>query len=56
MENYHKHSYGSNVYTPDSAVSIEDYAKRAVELGLNSICSGEHGLQGKYHEYYVAAQ
>ena len=56
MENYHKHSYGSNVFTPDSAVSIEDYAKRAVELGQKSICSVEHGWQGKYHEYYEAAQ
>lgn len=56
MENYHKHSYGSNVFTPDSVVSIEDYAKRAVELGQKSICSVEHGWQGKYHEYYEAAQ
>lgn len=56
MENYHKHTYGSNVFTPDSAVSIEDYAKRAVELGQKSICSVEHGWQGKYHEYYEAAQ
>ena len=56
MENYHKHSCGSNVFTPDSAVSIEDYAKRAVELGQKSICSVEHGWQGKYHEYYEAAQ
>lgn len=56
MENYHKHTYGSNVFTPDSAISIEDYAKRAVELGQKSICSVEHGWQGKYHEYYEAAQ
>lgn len=56
MENYHKHSCGSNVFTPDSAISIEDYAKRAVELGQKSICSVEHGWQGKYHEYYEAAQ
>lgn len=56
MENYHKHTYGSNISTPDSTVSIEDYAKRAVELGQKSICSVEHGWQGKYHEYYEIAQ
>lgn len=56
MENYHKHSYGSNVFTPDSVVSAESYAKRAVELGQKTICSVEHGWQGKYHEYYEMAQ
>lgn len=56
MENYHKHSCGSNLFTPDSSVSIEDYAKRAIELNQKSICSVEHGWQGKYHEYYEAAQ
>lgn len=56
MENYHKHSYGSNVFTPDSVISAESYAKRAVELGQKTICSVEHGWQGKYHEYYEMAQ
>lgn len=56
MENYHKHTYGSNISTPDSTVSIEEYAKRAVELGQKTICSVEHGWQGKYHEYFEIAQ
>ena len=42
--------------TPDSAVSYEDYAKRAVELGHKAISSVEHGWQGYYYECYELAQ
>lgn len=50
MENYHKHTCGSNIFTPDSPATYEQYAKRAVELGHKTLCSVEHGWQGKYHE------
>ena len=50
MENYHKHTYYSNMFSQDSSVSYEQYAKRAVELGQHVLCSVEHGWQGKYHE------
>lgn len=42
--------------TPDSAVSNEDYAKRAVELGHKVLSSVEHGWQGYYYEVYELAQ
>lgn len=50
MENYHKHTCCSNLFTPDSPATYEQYAKRAVELGQHTLCSLEHGWQGKYHE------
>ena len=56
MQNYHKHTYSSNVFTPDSTVSYEDYAKRAVELGHKVLSTVEHGWQGRYHEAYEVAQ
>ena len=42
--------------TPDSAVSNEDYARRAVELGQKVICSVEHGWQGYYYEVFELAE
>lgn len=41
---------------PDSTVSNEDYAKRAVELGHGIISTMEHGNQGCYIEGYNLAQ
>ena len=56
MQNYHRHSSYSNIFTPDSAALNEDYAKRAVELGNKCISSVEHGWQGYYYETYELAQ
>lgn len=56
MQNYHKHTSYSNIMTPDSAASYEDYAKRAVELGHKVISSVEHGWQGYYYQCYELAQ
>lgn len=50
IQNYHKHTCCSNIYTPDSPATYEQYAKRAIELGHKILCSLEHGWQGKYHE------
>ena len=56
MQNYHRHSSYSNIYTVDSPVSNEDYAKRAVELGHKIISSVEHGWQGYYYETFELSQ
>ena len=48
--NYHKHTHVSNIFTPDVNVKIEDYVKRAVELGEKNIFSTEHGSGGDIFE------
>lgn len=55
MQNYHRHTCGSNPTVADSIVFNEDYAKRAIELGHKILCSLEHGWQGRYHEVYELA-
>lgn len=45
FQNYHKHSMYTNVRISDSTASLEEYAKRAVELGHNILSSCEHGWQ-----------
>lgn len=51
-ENYHKHTYFSNVFTSDSTASLADYAKKAKEYGQSVLCSLEHGWQGNYYQAY----
>ena len=48
--NYHKHTYYSNLRTLDCVTSPEEYIKRAVELGHPTYFSGEHGFQGNLFE------
>lgn len=55
-QNYHKHSWFTNIKVSDSVASYEDYAKRAVELGHKLISSCEHGWQGRYIECFELAQ
>ncbi|MDS7057070.1 PHP domain-containing protein [Klebsiella pneumoniae] len=55
-ENIHKHTKYSNISTPDSIISIEDIAKRAVELGHKTLCTVEHGYAGNVFEYYDVAK
>ena len=50
MISYHRHSHLSNCLLPDSVVTNEDYAKRAVELGQTILSSCEHGTAGNYRE------
>ena len=50
---YHRHSSYSNIIVPDSTVSNEDYAKRAIELGHGIISGVEHSHQGRYIEDFV---
>jgi DNA polymerase III alpha subunit len=56
FQNYHKHSMYSNIRVPDSVERIENYAKRASELGHGIISSVEHGWQGRYIEAYKASK
>lgn len=55
-QNYHKHTHISNIITPDSVVTNEDYCRRAVELGHQIISSCEHGTQGDYRECALLAE
>lgn len=55
-EQYHKHSYWSNLCMRDSVEKPEDYAKRAVELGQSTLSSVEHGSAGYYIETYEFAE
>lgn len=48
--NYHKHDYYSNVVQLDVVTSLEDYCKRAVELGHNTIFTTNHGTQANIFE------
>ena len=48
--NYHKHDHISNIMLADSVATLEDYAKRAVELGQTVLSSCNHGTQGNYWE------
>lgn len=48
--NYHKHDHVSNIFVPDTYVMIEDYAKRAVELGHKTLWTTNHGTGGDIFE------
>lgn len=48
--NYHKHDHKGNVKSLDCIVKMEDYCKRALELGHNSIFTTNHGFQGDIFE------
>lgn len=50
IQNYHKHDHVTNIVVPDSIVTMEDYAKRASELGHTILSSCNHGTQGNYRE------
>ena len=44
--NYHKHSMASNISSPDSTLTIDDYIRRAKELGHDCISTVEHSWHG----------
>lgn len=56
FQNYHKHSYWTNIKVSDSTTSLEEYCKRAKELGHGIISSVEHGWQGHYIECHQLAE
>lgn len=54
-QNYHKHCFDSNIYMTDSATHIEDYAKKAIELGHKTLSTVEHGYCGRFlFDYEIA--
>lgn len=55
-QNYHRHSFYSNILVPDVVVSNEDFAIRAKELGHTILSGIEHGHQGRYIESYELAK
>lgn len=54
--NYHKHSMWTNTIVPDSVETIENYAKRAVELNQKVLSTVEHGWQGFFINSYEMAK
>ena len=44
--NYHKHDDDTNFVVLDVVVGVEDYLKRAVELGHKSFFTTNHGSMG----------
>ena len=54
--NFHKHSHYSNIRTLDCICKVEDYIKRAVELGHTTYFTTEHGYQGNIYEAYTLCQ
>ena len=50
-KNYHKHDYYGNPWMMDVVVSPEDYCKRAVELGHDTVFTVNHGVTGNIFEW-----
>lgn len=48
--NYHKHDHKGNWVVLDTIETIENYCKRAVELGHDTIFTTNHGFQGDLFE------
>lgn len=48
--NYHKHDHKGNIRSLDVVVKLEDYCKRAVELGHDTVFTTNHGIQGDVFE------
>lgn len=54
--NYHKHDHKGNIKSLDVIVKLEDYCKRAIELGHNAIFTTNHGMQGDVFEAITLAK
>ena len=54
--NYHKHDHKGNIKSLDVIVKLEDYCKRAIELGHNAIFTTNHGMQGDIFEATTLAK
>lgn len=48
--NYHKHTMYSSAIVPDTNIKMEEYFKRAVELGHKNYFTTEHGFAGSVFE------
>ncbi len=54
--NYHKHTTKSSIFTPDTHIQMEEYFKRAVELGHTTYFTTEHGFGGDIFEAIKLSQ
>lgn len=54
--NYHKHDHKGNVKSLDVVCKMEDYCKRAIELGHTTIFTTNHGMQGDVFEATTLAK
>ena len=54
--NYHKHDHKGNIKSLDVIVKLEEYCKRAIELGHNAIFTTNHGMQGDIFEATTLAK
>ncbi|MBQ2397781.1 MAG: PHP domain-containing protein [Bacteroidales bacterium] len=50
-KNYHKHDHYGNPWTMDVVVKPEEYCKRAIELGHDSVFTINHGVTGNIFEW-----
>lgn len=55
-KNYHKHDHYGNPWMADSIAKPEDYCKRAVELGHDSVFTTNHGVTGNIFEWLELSQ
>lgn len=49
--NYHKHDHYGNPWTMDVIVKPEDYCKRAIELGHDTVFTTNHGVTGNIFDW-----
>lgn len=54
--NYHKHDHAGNPWSLDVIVKPEEYCKRAVELGHDTVFTTNHGMQGNLFEWLEASK
>ena len=54
--NYHKHDHKGNVKSLDVVCKMEEYCKRAIELGHTTIFTTNHGIQGDIFEATTLAK
>lgn len=54
--NYHKHDHFGNVVVLDTIAKPEDYCKRAIELGHDTVFTTNHGYQGFLPEMLETAK
>lgn len=50
-KNYHKHDHYGNPWAMDVVVKPEEYCKRAIELGHDSVFTVNHGVTGNIFEW-----
>lgn len=54
--NYHTHTSYSNINVYDSVAKVEEYCKRAKELGHKEVFTTEHGYQGFIFDWLECAE